>query len=233
MPKAQAHTPYGMTEALPVTDITLDEILAAGPGDGVCVGRPLPGVEVAIAPLDTDGTAAETLSGDPEVTGEIVVRAAHLKDHYDVLWLTEQDSARNPGWHRTGDVGRLDSVGRLWVEGRLAHVLVTADGVRTPVGIEQQVEALPAVDRAAVVGIGPRGAQQAVVIVETHPPAPRAGLASPNLIDAVRSAVNLQVAAVLVTPALPTDIRHNSKIDRLRLARWADRVLAGGRIGTP
>jgi hypothetical protein len=38
---------------------------------------------------------------------------------------------------------------------------------------------------------------------------------------------------VLVTPALPVDIRHASKVDRARVARWADRVLAGGRVGHP
>jgi hypothetical protein len=32
---------------------------------------------------------------------------------------------------------------------------------------------------------------------------------------------------------LPVDIRHASKVDRTRLARWADRVLAGGRVGRP
>jgi hypothetical protein len=38
------------------------------------------------------------------------------------------------------------------------------------------------------------------------------------------------VAAVLVTDRLPVDIRHASKIDRARVARWADHVLAGGRV---
>ncbi len=42
--------------------------------------------------------------------------------------------ARHPGWHRTGDVGHLDDAGRLWVEGRLAHVVRTADGVVTRSG---------------------------------------------------------------------------------------------------
>ena len=45
-----AHTPYGMTEALPVTDISLAEIEAGRRrATGVCVGRPLPGVEVRSA----------------------------------------------------------------------------------------------------------------------------------------------------------------------------------------
>ena len=55
MPNAEAHTPYGMTEVLPVADITLAEIEVAGAGRGVCVGRPLDGVEVAIDPLDDSG----------------------------------------------------------------------------------------------------------------------------------------------------------------------------------
>ncbi|WP_211349436.1 alpha/beta fold hydrolase [Micromonospora pisi] len=230
MPKAQPHTPYGMTEVLPVTDITLDGIVDTGPGDGVCVGRPLPGVQVAIAALDTTGTPAEQSDPAPGPTGEIMVRAAHAKDRYDALWLTERASSRNPGWHRTGDVGYLDPDGQLWVQGRLAHVIVTSDGVLTPVGIEQRVESLPQVVRAAVVGVGPRGLAQVVVIVETLPPVRRAGLASRELADAVRAVAAPPVAAVFVVPSMPTDIRHNSKIDRTRLSRWAERVVAGGRL---
>ncbi|SCL73501.1 Acyl-CoA synthetase (AMP-forming)/AMP-acid ligase II [Micromonospora peucetia] len=230
MPKAQPHTPYGMTEVLPVTDITLDEIVDTEPGDGVCVGRPLPGVQVAIAALDPTGTPSEQPGCAPGLTGEILVRAGHAKDRYDALWLTERDSSRNPGWHRTGDVGYLDPDGRLWVQGRLAHILVTSDGVLSPVGIEQQVESLPQIARAAVVGVGPPGVAQVVVIAETLPGARRARLASRELADAVRTAAAPPVAAVLVVPSLPTDIRHNSKIDRTRLRRWAERVLAGGRV---
>ncbi|MBN6829322.1 hypothetical protein [Micrococcus luteus] len=41
----------------------------------------------------------------------------------------------------------------------------------------------------------------------------------------------LPVAAVLVADEIPTDIRHNSKIDRARVADWAESVLAGGTAG--
>ncbi|MEO7845351.1 MAG: alpha/beta fold hydrolase, partial [Nocardioides sp.] len=49
--EASLHTPYGMTEVLPVTDVSLEEIRAAGVGEGVCVGSPLPGAEVALTSL--------------------------------------------------------------------------------------------------------------------------------------------------------------------------------------
>ena len=226
LPRASAHTPYGMTEALPVTDVTLEEIEDAGPGEGVCVGRPLPGVRVAISPLEsgTDGA----LTTNPGVPGEICVSASHVKDRYDSLWATQRTTARPPGWHRTGDVGHLDGEGRLWVEGRLAHVVRTADGVVTPVGPEQRVEALPGVLSAAVVGVGPAGAQQVVVVVVPDGAAStRDPLADLGLADDVRRVAGVPVAAVLQRATLPVDIRHQSKIDRLRLGEWAAGVLGG------
>lgn len=247
LPQASLHTPYGMTEALPVTDISLDEIRAAeadaaagtmaGAGNGVCVGTPVHGATVAVIPLAADGSAPGnhpvTAAG---VTGEILVRAPHVKDAYDRLWLTQRASVRTAGWHRTGDVGHFDAAGRLWVEGRLAHVVTAPGSVVTPVGAEQAIERLPGVGLAAVVGVGPAGTQAVVAVVETVPAVRRAGPAAPQLAGKVRDAAReagISVAAVLTVPTQPTDIRHNAKIDRTRLSRWASNVLAGGRTGTP
>jgi acyl-CoA synthetase (AMP-forming)/AMP-acid ligase II len=233
---ASLHTPYGMTEVLPVTDISLAEIRAAGDGNGVCVGRPVAGADLAVSALDGDGAATGPVDRAPGVTGEILVRAPHVMQRYDRLWLTHRAARRDAGWHRTGDVGHLDAEGRLWVEGRLTHVLTTPAGVLTPVRIERLVERLEGVTRAAAVGVGPPGAQQLVVVVESEPPARRPGLADLRLTDRVRAALDVldvPVAAVLVVDVLPTDVRHNSKVQRSRLARWAGRVLAGGRIGRP
>lgn len=237
VPAASLHTPYGMTEALPVTDISLEQIRAAGTGNGVCVGTPVAGAHVAIAALRPDGSVSNEPCTDAETTGEILVSAPHVKDRYDRLWITQQHSASVPGWHRTGDVGHLDAEGRLWVEGRLGHILTTAAGVRTPVAAEQLAETADGAGRAAVVGVGPAGTQVAVAILETVPPARMAGPASRELAQAVRTAVlngtDLELAAVLAVRDLPTDIRHNSKIDRTALAGWAATVLAGGKVGRP
>lgn len=264
MPGATAHTPYGMTEGLLMTDISLDGIRAASadaasgeaamsgdpaavgnPSDtsagntagGVCVGVPAASARVRISALDEHGAATGEPAEIAGVTGEIVISAPHLKDHYDRLWLTNRASVRGTAsgqrWHRTGDVGHLDASGRLWVEGRLPHVITTADGVLTPVGPEQRIESVAGVARAAAVGVGPAGVQQLVAIVETDPAARRVGLAAPGLAAAVRAAAGTPVAAVLVVPRLPTDIRHNSKIDRSRLARWAAGILSGQRMARP
>jgi len=229
-PHAQARPPYGMTEALPVSDISLEGILDAPQGEGVCVGLPVAGAHVAIAPLDSLGVPASECETITDKTGEICVRGDHIKDRYDSLWAT-QSATMLRGWHRTGDVGHLDDDGRLWVEGRLAHVIATASGPRTPVGPEQRAERLPGVVQAACVGVGPAGAAVLVmVVVPTRAPR-RDGLADMALTAAVRDAVGHDVAAVLVVRALPVDIRHQSKIDRTAISRWAERVLAGGRVG--
>ncbi|WP_442904118.1 alpha/beta fold hydrolase [Glutamicibacter sp.] len=236
VPNARVHTPYGMTEALPVTDIDLAGIRAAGAGNGVCVGTAVAGATVAIAPIDALGVAGDKPEYTPNATGEILVRAPHVKDRYDRLWITEQLSVSIPGWHRTGDVGHLDEAGRLWVEGRLGHVLRTAKGAITPVAAEHAVESVAGAGRAALVGVGPDGTQAAVVVMETVPAARKSGPAASDLARQVRAAVaatGTEVAAVLVVPSLPTDIRHNSKIDRAALAHWAAAALAGGRIRNP
>jgi acyl-CoA synthetase (AMP-forming)/AMP-acid ligase II/pimeloyl-ACP methyl ester carboxylesterase len=247
LPRASLHTPYGMTEALPVTDISLEQIRAAeadaaagtvaGAGNGVCVGLPVHGARVAVIPLAADGSAPGNRPvTEAGLTGEILVSAPHVKESYDRLWLTQRESVRTAGWHRTGDVGHFDAAGRLWVEGRLAHVVTAPGAVVTPVGAERAIERLDDVGLAAVVGVGPPGTQAVVAVVETVPPVRRAGPAAPYLAGRVRGAARLagvSVSAVLVVPSQPTDIRHNAKIDRARLSRWASAVLGGGRPGTP
>ncbi|MBB5643350.1 alpha/beta fold hydrolase [Cryobacterium roopkundense] len=241
MPEATAHTPYGMTEGLLMADISLDGIRSAAQTDtgagGVCVGVGAATTSIRISSLDRHGDATGQPSEQADVTGEILVSAPHVKDHYDRLWVTDRASRRGvphgDRWHRTGDVGHLDAAGRLWVEGRLPHVIATATGVVTPVGPEQLIEAAPGVGRAAVVGVGPRGTEQIVAVVETVPGARRVGLAPAALAAAVRASVAVPVAAVLVVPHLPTDIRHNSKIDRSLLSRWAAGILSGGPMRRP
>ncbi|MEI8237813.1 MAG: alpha/beta fold hydrolase [Actinomycetota bacterium] len=231
-PLASLHTPYGMTEVLPVADISLAERVAVGEGRGVCVGVPVPGCEVHILPLDN--LAAED-SVPVGATGEVVVRAPWMSSGYDRLWRTEalarpvlHRAGSSHTWHRTGDVGHLDADGRVWIEGRVVHMVHTVDGPVTPVPLEVAVEALPGVQRAAVVGVGPNGVQQLVIVIETA--AGGSGAAPVSLADAVRAAVApLAIAAVRTIDHLPVDIRHNAKIDRAALALSMERLLSGSR----
>ncbi len=231
MPNAESHTPYGMTEVLPVADISFTEIRRAGEGFGVCVGQTVPGVDAAISPLDSAGEATGGLTTEPGVVGEVCVKADHIRDGYDGLWLTEAAATMPGGWHRTGDVGHLDHEGRLWIEGRLAHLIRTALGPVTPIGIEHAVAELPTVALAAAIGVGPPGSQQVVVVAVPVDGVKRPELAGEEFAARIRATIAVDVAAVFAVPSLPVDKRHNSKIDRTRVAAWAEPILAGGRVG--
>lgn len=231
-PAAELHTPYGMTECLPVADVSLTEMdaVADDPIGGVCVGHPVPGADVRIAPLGFDADQLVAMLDD-HTTGEVMVRTPWLSDGYDRRWATQHDArpvdAEGRSWHRTGDVGHLDADGRLWIEGRSVHVVHTDQGAVTPVPVEVAAEALPGISRCAAVGIGPIGCQQLVVVVDQRTGSN--GLAPHQVAQAVRSAVRHPVAAVLEARSLPVDIRHNTKIDRTLVAQWAASVLAGDR----
>jgi acyl-coenzyme A synthetase/AMP-(fatty) acid ligase len=216
-PDAQLHTPYGMTEMLPVADVSLLELERIGAGRGVCVGQPVTGCEVSI----------------DSVTKEILVSGAWMSDGYDSLWFTQYSArpmvasnGRVATWHRTGDVGHLDSDGNLWVEGRGVHVIHSQNGAVAPVPLEIAVETLPTVVRVAAVGVGPIGVQQIIIVVETSDHT--SGAASSQLTHDVREVLFPQeVAAVWTTKQLPVDIRHNSKIDRTAVACEMSNILSG------
>jgi acyl-CoA synthetase (AMP-forming)/AMP-acid ligase II len=223
-PQAEMHTPYGMTEVLPVADLSLKQREAAGEGAGVCVGKPVNDCHVKIVAVD--GGVTELPLGE---TGEVVVSAPWMSLGYNRLWLTQQKArfaSDGLTWHRTGDVGHLDSEGHVWIEGRVVHMIHTAQGSITPVPLETVCETISGVQRAAAVGIGEPGIQQIVMVLETDQK--NENVASAALTAQVRQALGqVDVVAVWETKKLPVDIRHNSKIDRTALGQRMQKVLSG------
>lgn len=227
---ADGATPYGMTETLPVATIDLAGLAGTGTADGVCVGHPVAGIQVTIDITDTSGRPTGAYTQAAGQTGEICVNAPWGKTRYDRAYFVETATRTPQGAHRTGDIGHFDDEGRLWVEGRAVHTIVTSSEALTCYRIENRVAAALQTGPVAAVGVGPVGAQTVVIVVEQ--PGRKAGLASPELRDAVRKALpDIDVATVLTVAKLPVDIRHESKIDRTRVARWAGNFLSGHRGG--
>ena len=99
-------------------------------------------------------------------------------------------------------------------------------GSITPVPLEVVCEKIAGVKRAAAVGIGDKGAQQLVIVLETDQA--KEDIAPAHLAIHVREALaDVDVVAIWVTKKLPVDIRHNSKIDRTALAQKMLKVLSG------
>jgi o-succinylbenzoate---CoA ligase len=114
---------YGMTE-------TCSQIATLAAHEAVelagSAGRPLPGVELSVS----DG-------------GEILVRGP----------MVSLGALADDGWLHTGDRGRLDAGGYLWVEGRLKDVIVTGGENVACAEVERVLEEHPAVVEAGVVGV--------------------------------------------------------------------------------
>lgn len=233
------HTPYGATECLPVSSIGGAELLDARDmserGGGSCVGRAAPGAEIALAPVDDapfatwPGARERGELGEICVRGPVVTRAYFDDDRANALSKIPDDGG---AWHRTGDVGWIDGDARLWIVGRKAHRIESADGVHYPVPVENVCDLHPGVARTALVGVGAPGAQKSVLVVEAAdggvPRGERARRIAREL-DAMRAGRLRPVgpnrppviAATLFRRDFPVDVRHNAKIRREDLAVWA------------
>ena len=236
-PEGDVHTPYGATEALPVSSASGREILARHrdamqSGSGNCLGRVAPGIEARViritdepierwsdARLAGPGEAGEIVVRGEQVTREYVFEPAHTA----LAKIADGDVV----WHRMGDVVRADAEGRLWFLGRKSQRVETASGTLFPVGIENVFNVHPAIARSALVGVGAPGAQRPVLVVELiSRVAPSSALASEILARRGACADAAAVERVLFHDSLPVDVRHNAKIDRAALARWAEEQLA-------
>jgi acyl-CoA synthetase (AMP-forming)/AMP-acid ligase II len=235
-------TPFGATEALPITMMTGREILqetaaASEQGAGMCVGRPTCGNTIRVIQI-TDDPIPEwdpsLVLPDGEI-GEIAVKGPVVTRTY---LNRPQETAKSKIrevtpegeeaiWHRMGDLGYFDEKGRLWFCGRKSHRVSTAEGLLFPVPCEAIFNLHPGVFRTALVGVGAPGSQRPVLVVEPKPGgAPLSAAERQTLVEELLAlgAAHEQtrgIRDVLFHPAFPVDVRHNAKIQRQELAIWA------------
>lgn len=237
---AKFWTPYGATECLPVAVIEGRELLTlrarTEAGSGTCVGRPVAPNEVRIIAI-SDGEIAEWNDAREVaqgIVGEITVAGPSATDSYynrtaqtrlaKIRERLADGSERIV--HRMGDLGYFDRDGRLWFCGRKSQRVVV-DELTTL--CTEQVEPVfnnhADVARSALVGVGEGGHQHPLLCVELKP-----GIAAgqwPRIADELRHLADggvhtAKVEGFLHYPkAFPVDIRHNAKISREALARWA------------
>ena len=239
---AQVWTPYGATECLPVAVIEGRELESTRAdterGAGTCVGRPVPPNVVRIIGI-TDEALPEwsgQLVLGAHAIGEITVAGPSATDEYfrrpDATALAKIRERLDDGGerivHRMGDLGWFDETGRLWFCGRKSQRVRTAEGTLFTEQVEPVFNTHPQVRRSALVGVGAPGAQRAVLCVELREGVDRAA-GERVLAELAHQALGLvhtaRIAHFLRHPRFPVDIRHNAKIGREQLSRWATDVL--------
>jgi acyl-CoA synthetase (AMP-forming)/AMP-acid ligase II len=260
LPNGRLHSPYGATEALPVSSISSDEVDLASVR-GACVGRPVPEIAVKIIAIDDQpiATLTEARELPPGEIGEIIVSGPVVTKCYDALpdvtaaakiaaakyqvtsGKYQEDNGAMPApldtcdlelatsapsgavWHRLGDCGYLDAAGFLWFCGRKAERVETSAGPMFTEPCEQVFRRHPRAGRCALIGLGQRGEQQPALVVETKvsDSAQARALARELRTLALQHKHTARIKLFYFHLRFPVDVRHNAKIHRLALARWA------------
>ena len=122
---------YGLTETTAGATLNLTGAHRVG-----SVGRPIPGTSIKIAE-----------------DGEVLIRGAIVMGGY---WQNDAANAEafdSQGWFQTGDLGKLDDEGFLYIVGRKKELIVTAGGKNVaPAVLEDRLRAHPLVSQCLVVG---------------------------------------------------------------------------------
>jgi long-chain acyl-CoA synthetase len=136
---------YGMTEACPTLTFLTAEDHRKGEDKRHSVGRPLPGVQVAV--FDPDGNRMPT--GE---VGEVCARGGNIMTGY---WNDPDATAKvfRDGWYRTGDLGRFDEDGYLYLVDRVDDMIVTGGENVYSIEVENALATYPGVVQVAVVGL--------------------------------------------------------------------------------
>lgn len=143
---------YGMTENAPIIAVNRDYYSKHD-----SVGKPMPGTEVRIIDRDADGI------------GEIICKGPSVMiGYYDNPEATAE--VLKDGWLYTGDYGRFDDEGFLYICGRKKNVIVTKNGKNIfPEEIEQLLMEQPFIEEVLVYGTIDKRDGDVVVKAEVYP----------------------------------------------------------------
>ncbi|MCZ6837420.1 MAG: AMP-binding protein [Planctomycetota bacterium] len=132
---------YGLTETAPGTNICIPRIYKPK-----SVGPPLPRIEEKI--VDGEG---KRLGVDEE--GEICIKGPNIMKGYFKLPEETAKVFDDEGFFRTGDMGRMDSDGHLFITGRIKEMLIIGGENVFPREIEEVLDSHPSVHASAVIGM--------------------------------------------------------------------------------
>ncbi|MFE5807118.1 AMP-binding protein [Streptomyces sp. NPDC056491] len=228
MPGTRIYVPYASTEALmPITLIeagTMAALSEAGTrlGHGVPLGRAAQDTRVAV--IDPHASELREITDadllGPGQIGELIVSGPRVTtEYFKRPELTDYAKLRHTGdgslWHRMGDVGYLDAEAMVWFMCRKKHVVDTAVGRVYPDQQEQVYNHHLGIYDSAVVA-APGADRVRLVLSDVF-----RGRVSPQEVQAVAEQFNLPVPRLVFYPGrLPSDRRHNSKIDREAILDW-------------
>lgn len=204
---------YGLSEISPVA--TVERVGHPTP-PGSC-GPPLPGFEVRVVDLGGEDIPA----GE---TGQLLFRC----DTFMLGYLNKPDetaAALEGGWLHTGDLGRVDADGNVFIVDRIKEMIVTSGYNVYPKEVETVLFEFPGVQSVAVVGVPDevRGDNVHAFVV----PSPGAALSAGDLLRHARENLSLYKVPRGITFVDELPLTASGKIRKFRLVEQA-REMSGG-----
>jgi acyl-coenzyme A synthetase/AMP-(fatty) acid ligase len=235
---AEIHTPFGSTEALTVTDMKDRELQVVYKDTGtylrgICVGTALDKIELRIIKISDNaiGRIEQCSELKRDEVGEIIVKGPNVTQRY--MWNEQanrnakiEDEITGMFWHRTGDLGRKDQEGRVWYYGRKSQRVIAGGKTYFTIPCEAIFNQHNAVKRSALVGIKINGTVVPIICIELRKRIGKTALLAKELLTLAKdNDLTRNVSEIIFHRKFPVDPRHNAKINREKLAVWAQKRL--------
>jgi acyl-CoA synthetase (AMP-forming)/AMP-acid ligase II len=228
------YTPYGATEGLPVSLVSGSEVLKEHvpkmlKGFGTCIGKPVKGTKIKIMKV-SDIPQSSILELSPGEFGEIVVQGPQVTPGYfEMDEETKKAKIFEDGelWHRMGDLGWVDEKGNLWFLGRKAHRVVSQEKIFYPLQLEAIFNQHPKVKRSALIKIKISDKIYPSLVIERHDKKTHMTKEFLKELTSLKESHPLtkEIHNFFLHSGFPVDVRHNIKIDRIKLSLWAQERL--------
>ena len=231
----QIYTPYGATEALPVSNVGSKLIISeyadkTNNGAGVCVGQISDGMKAFIIPISDEpiSTWSRTLICKSNTIGEIVVSGPVVTKAYfrngDATFSAKIPDHNGNIMHRMGDLGYIDDQGLLWFCGRKTQRVISKFGEHYTIPCEGIFNTHPHVERSALIPHSENGDIVPAICIELTNDGRHQ--ATEQLISELSDLakahhVTKEIKYFYIHQDFPVDIRHNAKINREALFQWS------------
>jgi acetyl-CoA synthetase len=189
------------------------------------MGKPLPGVEAAIA-RRSEGGGLQVIA-EPDVEGELVLRPGWPSLFRGYLGQEERyRKCFRAGWYLTGDLARRDADGYFWFVGRADDVIKTAGHLIGPFEVESVLMEHPAVVEAGAIGKPDPVAGEVVKAFVTL----RVGFEAS---EALRREILAHARTRLGPAVAPREIEFQGRLPRTRSGKIMRRLLRARELGLP
>lgn len=231
-PNAEILVLYGSTEVEPMAHIEAKEMLAEEDKahderfvpDGVNVGKFDSGLEVKYIKIHHDPIEIESDEQWSEfevptgAVGEIIVSGEHVCEKYynndEATKKTKIRDNKNRVWHRTGDLGRCDEEGNLWLVGRVHNAINRAGTYQFPVRAEFVLKKSDMVKKAAYLGVPDQELGEKTIAVfclkEEHKDNKEK---AEGEVKALLDYNGIVFDKIICVEDIPMDPRHHSKVE--------------------